>query len=859
LFICFHSAFSQEYINGRIIDSMTGEPLPFANIVYNSRGLGNVSNIDGRFRIKYTADIEFLKFSYLGYRSEQIIIDTLITFQDLTVKLEPVSYDLNEVSVFPGINPAHRIINKAIENRDLNNPEKMRSFSYRAYNKMYFTVLYDTLKGYTRDVRSDISNVSMTDLETVGISTPSHSENDTVNRSVDTLFSKNKDRLSGRIDTSVMIMKENQFPRIDTSLDETMDFIKDKHLFLMEFVSEREFMHPDKNRETVIASRVSGLKDPSFTLLATQIQSFSFYNDLITISDKKYINPVSKGSTAKYLFMLEDTILTDRNDTIYIISFRPKRGKNFDGLKGILHINTNNYAIQDVIAEAADQEGMISVRIRQKYEWIDNQQWFPVELNTDILITLSQKKSDSLQTSLAGIGKSYLSNIKINPKLSKADFSPVELTVNDDAHLKSDDWWDQYRMIPLTAIDTNTYRIIDSIGQAAHLDRQLSIIETLASGYIPFGILDINWRNIINYNTYEGFRLGLDIQTNRKLSHWFTLGSHINWGTCDKDLKYGGHLKIYFDPVSETFIQYRYNNDVMESAGLRFLDDIPLTSSESFRKFLIRDKDIVEEHEILIGSSLLRYLRINLYLNHNSKKVTSSYRFQIDTESPSINLFHFTELGLRIRSAYKEKYVETPRGTRISVGTKWPVVNMNIIRGMQWLNGDYEYLKLEGKITKTFITKSFGNTLFTLTGGMIDRNIPYTNIYNGYGSYGVFVPEAENTFATMRMNEFVVDHFIFAFLQQDFGSLIFKKGNFRPSVVLAMHAGYGTLVHDTGHLNLELKSIEKGYYESGLLFKNLFRQWIIGYGLGVFYRYGPYSLNKTIDNFAFKFTISFNI
>ncbi len=824
LFICCHSALSQDYINGRIIDSGTGEPLPFANIVYNSKSFGSVSNIDGKFRIALTPDVEFLKFSYLGYRSKTTDIDTLMTLQDLTIKLESTAYNLSEVSVFPGINPAHRIINKVIENRDLNNPEKMSSFSYRAYNKMYFTVLRDTLRDSGEDVQEYISY----------------------------------DPLTGPVDTSVL-SAENQIVPEDSSLDETMNFISDKHLFLMEFISEREFMYPDKNRETVTASRISGLKDPSFTLLATQIQSFSFYNDLILISDKKYINPISKGSTGRYLFIPEDTLLTDHNDTIFIISFRPRRGKNFDGLKGILHINTNNYAIQDVIAEAADQDGMFRIRIRQKYDWIDDQQWFPVELNTDIIITPEQKKTDGVQASLAGIGKSYLSDIRINPELNKSDFSPVELTVDDDAHLKSEDWWDQYRMIPLSAMDTNTYRIIDSIGEAAHFDRQLALFETLASGYFPLGFLDINWRNIINYNTYEGFRLGLDLQTNRKLSQWFIIGGHVNWGTRDKDLKYGGHLKVYFDPVSETFIQYRYNNDVMESAGLSFPDDMSLTSSENFRKFLIRDKDIVEEHEILIGSSLVRYLRFNISLNQSAKKVTSGYRFQTDSESPQMDLFHFTELGLHLRFACREKFVETPRGNRISVGTNWPVVNLNIIRGMQWLNGDYEYLKLEARITKTFITKSFGNTLLTLTGGMTDSNIPYTNLYNGYGSYGVFVPEAENTFATMRMNEFVMDHFAFAFLQQDFGSLIFKKGNFRPSLVFAMHAGYGTLIHDSGHMNIDLKSIEKGYYESGFLFKNLLRQWFIGYGLGIFYRYGPYSLSKTIDNFAFKFTVSFSI
>ena len=63
----------------------------------------------------------------------------------------------------------------------------------------------------------------------------------------------------------------------------------------------------------------------------------------------------------------------------------------------------------------------------------------------------------------------------------------------------------------------------------------------------------------------------------------------------------------------------------------------------------------------------------------------------------------------------------------------------------------------------------------------------------------------------------------------------------------------------TLHYNIEFKTLEKGYYESGVLFNNMLNQLFIGYGLGVFYRYGPYSLEKTIDNFAFKFTINFKL
>ena len=132
-------------------------------------------------------------------------------------------------------------------------------------------------------------------------------------------------------------------------------------------------------------------------------------------------------------------------------------------------------------------------------------------------------------------------------------------------------------------------------------------------------------------------------------------------------------------------------------------------------------------------------------------------------------------------------------------------------------------------------------------------------MYAGNGSYGTFTIETENSFATMRLNEFVTDRFVNLHFQQDFGKLLFRKNRFQPGIVLATSAGYGKMEYGENHINLPGQDYENGYFESGILFNNLLRQWFMGYGLGVFYRYGPYTLPKTIDNFAFKFTIRFNI
>ncbi len=808
-------------ISGRVTDSNTRKSLAFVNIVYNSHGNGTVSSIDGEFNIPESTKIEFLKFSYLGYHSKIISREEALGNSKLVIRMEKTTYNIEEVSVTPGINPAHRIIQEVIANRDLNNPEKMRSFSYNSYSKMFFTLSFDTL---AKEIDEDPAK-SFISIE------------------------YNKDTAA---------VSES-----DSSLQEALDFFEKQHLFLMEFVSTREFLYPDRNKETVTASRVSGFKDPSFTLLATQLQSFSFYEELITIMDRKYLNPISRGSTRKYLFILEDTMYTELNDTLFVISFRPLKGRNFDGLKGFLHINTNKYAVQNVVAEAAETNGLFRIKIQQKYDLVENKQWFPVQLNTDIIFQPEEMKANGIPIALLGIGKSYLSEIVLEPELKRRDFSHIELQIEDDAHKQDDRYWDLHRAVPLSSKDTNTYEFIDSVGEEANIDRTLTVIETLVSGYIPWKFLNIDYRSIFHYDHYEGFRFGLSAETNQKLSPWFSLGAKVGYGLKDKGFKYGGNLQLNLYPPGETYLRLSYDKDVYESAGIDFIEEPPMTSSEIFRTFLIRNKDIVEQKELAFGTSLLPYVKVQLFLNQQSRQVTSDYfRFPDYSDigfEPPTRLFHFTETGIKFRYAFKEKFMETPRGNRLSLGTDYPVIQANISRGLNFLDGQFEYTRIEARISKTFLSKNFGQSIISITGGYIDSNLPYPRLYNGHGSYGKFTVETGNSFATMRMNEFVSDRFVSLFFKQNFGELLFKTDKFKPKIALVQNIGFGDLVYKENHYGISMRTMDEGYYESGLLINNILNQMFVGYGLGVFYRYGPYQLTETIDNFAFKFTITINL
>jgi len=793
LFALYNSAQTQE-ISGKIIDSDTKIPLPFVNIIYGDSNFGTSTNIDGNFTINSKTPINEFHISYLGYKSDTIFLDSKSSNNNLNILLEAKSYNLEEVIILPGENPANRIINKVVENRDVNNPEKMNSFSFTSYNKMIYKLGKDTL------LRADST------------------------------YKKNK-------------LEKN---------------LEKHHLLLIETVNEKEFLYPDKYKEEIVASKISGFNDPIFGLIASQVQSLSFYNEFFEILDNTYLNPISKNSTKRYFFLLEDTFYNEKNDTIFIISYRPKKGKSFTGLKGFLHINTNKYAVQSVVAEPLEEDKGMLVEIQQNCEFVENKQWFPKELITKITFKEALSSSGVEDYDLIALGSSYISNINLNPEVNKKDFNRVEVKIDEDAGNKLDEYWTNKRIQPLSEVEIETYRIIDSISKAENFDKMLSGMEAFMSLNIPVKCFDLPIFKIIDYNRYEGYRLGLGLMTNDKLSKYFSVGGYFGYGFKDKAWKYGGDLILNLHEETESKLHFSYANDVIETAGYDFLGTMNFTGSEIFRRYMVKDMDLIEKYEVSFSFLSFQYLQTQIFYNQSYITATDNYTYETN---PAVfeNNFTFNEIGVQFRYAYNEKFLQTLK-SKYTMGTNYPIFYGNITKGTDWLDGEYEYTKFEAKITKEFTFKTIGKTSIAATGGLIEGEVPLTKLYNGHGSYESFTLESENSFGTMRMGEFYADRFLSFYFKHDFGNRLIKTKWFSPKFAIVTYYGLGSLSNKAKHnKSTPIKSFDKGYYESGLLINNILNQSYIGFGFGLFYRYGPYTFFKTADNFAYKLTMTIGL
>lgn len=262
LFILFTAnIYAQNYLySGKVLDSKSKKGLAFVSILVVGEQKGVQTDIDGKFKIYASKPVSNLRLQYVGYETKEVVLNT---GSDLFISLNEKENKIKEVVVFAGDNPAHRIIKKAIDNKDKNNPEKLNSFKYMSYNKFYFTGKKDSLVTARIDSYSVNSN-SMKELKLKD----------------STAYVKRSD--------SISLANKKRLEKSDS-------LFNTQYLFLTETVTERSYLRPEKTKEKIKALKVSGLKNPQFVLIASQFQSFSFYKDYLKVLDKNYLSPLATG------------------------------------------------------------------------------------------------------------------------------------------------------------------------------------------------------------------------------------------------------------------------------------------------------------------------------------------------------------------------------------------------------------------------------------------------------------------------------------------------------------------------------------------------------------------------------------
>lgn len=783
---------AQRVVTGLVLDAGSGEPVPFAAVQLPDGRGGVGSDLHGRFALEVPGDVNTLRVSCIGYGPAVV---PLPLDGPLVIRLEPAVEQLAAVDIRPGVNPALALIEAAIARRQRNHGLGHRAHRYRSYARTVFTLAVD----------------------------------------------------------SALLADTTRIAALGSSDREAVRFAQRQHVLLMESATRCTARPPGQRTEEVLALRVSGLQDPALLAVAASSRSWSVYEPLIELNERRFPSPLAPGAIDRYRYVLEDT-LVQAGDTVFTIRFFPRAGARFDGLQGVLGLHAGDHAVRHVTAEPVEQRGGLGMRMRQLHRPVGDT-WFPEQVESTLYLNTLQVGSYAL----VGRVRVDLTDIEVDPDLPRSAFRGADL-VADRMNIRTDAaLWDSLRTVPLDAKDRMTYRTIDSLGRAERLDRTVRGLDALLRGAIPWGPVDLPLDRLIAYNGFEGFRAGLGLRTNTRVSRRFTLGGYAAYGFSDRATKFGGDLTVRPWTGRDHDLRVAAQRDVAETGGWGFQRAPTLLSEEGYRLLYITRMDAVDRLEAVVGVRVLEGLKLWLGTERADRSDRTGYRFATAV-GDGITLydrrFVTGAITFGVRYAPGERTAQLP-GRHAVTRAGRPELQVSAWRAVEGLwNGDRALWRVVMQLGDVH-RGALRSLAWRVVAGAADPLAPAPFLFNLRGTatddLGVGTPWA---FETMAPNSFVADRFVSLHLRFGLGPVLWRHRLSRPLPVLIASGALGALDHPDRHVGWTFTAPEQGYQEVGLALDQLLRSGVVGLGVLGAIRVGAYATGTLEDDAAVKLTLS---
>jgi len=787
-----------------IYDAESKEALQYVNIWVPSLKTGTVSDENGKFILFSNQVIDSLRISYIGYQT--LCISTQLGTNNQRFYLKKQSSVLPEIRIVAGESSANRIVRLVQQHIKENNPYYYPSYTVKQYAKTFFS--------------SEIVNDSLAEIIFL----------DTINA----LFG-NKELYS---------------------------MLKRQHFFLSESVMERNYKFQGKKNDRLLASKISGFNDPFFQILFTQMQSFSFYDEKYMLFYNTFKNPLSDKNFSFYFFYLEDTAVIG-NDTLFTISFKPLKNKKFEAITGYMVIHSGDWAVEHVVAAPVINTSILSFITEQHYEKIDGKYWFPV-------LTSSKLNIKTFGSSLPVTSYTSIKNkeIHIGIPLKNRQF------INDEIYIDSPETYKQksdsilaiYRDAPISPKDEHTYIFWDTVKKDINIDESIFALKTLASGEIPIKWIDFKLDRILKFTGQETARLGIGLETNDHLSKYFLIGGYFGYGFKDNKCKWGLNSGVLLEGKRKLRLSVSAYHDIFKAGSnveARLNDTYRFSMAKANNIILVingllNNYDYVRHADIDFSGIINRWLEGKLIFSYTQHQAAYIYTFtSLKTEITSNFSYSLAEISLlfHIKST---STLYTFGDLNMHQKTFRPEVSMLYSRGIKGVFGsDFTYNRLDFNIEQTINFRLLGDFHYLIKAGFVDNDLPYSALYSVHGAWLACDVFDANSFATMRIDEFLSDKYVSFQVSQKFPAL-YKTELSIPIPQLLFHIAWGDLRHPEYHLGnpVNFKQMNHGYFEAGIAVHDILHTDLTGIGIAVFYRFGYYRLPTVIENFSFRITVS---
>ena len=384
----------QSQIKG-VVKDVAGKPLPFVNIFEENTYNATTTNDLGKFELNIkTPGRHIIIFQYLGFKTAKQVVEVSQNMQPIEVILSEEEISLNEVIVNKADNPANEIIRNAIKNKKDNSSKTAR---------------------YTADFYS---------------------------RGIFRVKNLPKTILGQKLDF----------------FDEVIDSTRSGILYLSETVSKVTFQKPDKLKEVIIASKVSG-KDNGFSFNNASSANFDFYDNYLEF-DANIVSPIADNAFNYYKYKFEGSFFTENRQQINKIKIIPRR-ETEPVMSGYIYIVDDTYAIYAVDVTLTGKQmqnpALNTLNLKQSFSY-----------NSNTKVWAKSTQTLDFDAGMFGINMSggftyVFSNFEFPEKFEKKTFTAEVIRFEENANKKEDSFWQTIRPVPLTDEELNDYAKKDAL------------------------------------------------------------------------------------------------------------------------------------------------------------------------------------------------------------------------------------------------------------------------------------------------------------------------------------------------------------------------------------------------------------
>ena len=758
---------SAQNIQGVVTDSLTNEPIPYLSVFYEGKGVGSITDNDGNYKVETRKGWNKLTFSAVGYVTKVVNIIPGVT-KNLNVRMRPDDIMLDEVVVKPKRekysrknNPAVELMKKVIAHKKNN---KLSENDYYQYNK------YQKITMSLNDVTPEMLEKGMY---------------------------KKMPFLKDQIE---LCEETNKFI-LPISVDET--------------ASQKIYRKHPKSEKTIIKGMSStgvnelfATGDMLSTVLKDVFTDVNIYDNDIRMLQYPFISPISSSDAISfYKFYIMDTTFVDK-DKCFHLTFVPNNSQDF-GFTGHLYVLADSsYTVKKCTMNLPKKSGVNFVDnmdIIQEFEQLPNGEW--VLKTDDMIVEMTLMKiMQGFQIRRTTRYSDYAFD-ELPQQLFKRKGAEIK---EADAMMRGDDFWNQYRPVPLTQTESSMDMLVKRLEQMPGFKYVIFVLKAFIENFVETGTkehpskVDIGPVNTMISNNYiDGLRLRMSAQTTANLNPHLFFKGYYAYGFKDHRSKYMGEVEYSFNKKEylprefpKNSITFSYQYDVMSPTD-KFLKTDKDNVFVSFKTSTVDQMSYVRNIALKYENETQFGLKTTVEVKHSTDEPTGGLAYITnDDQKTLVPEIQTMEASLAFRYAPGETFVNTKQ-RRIPVSFDAPVFTLSHTAGFKGvLGGEYNYNLTEIGLYKRFWFSSWGKIDMFVKGGAQWNKVPFPLLIMPAANLSYILQR--ETFNLINNMEFLNDRYASLDVSWDLNGKIFnripllKKLKWREAIGFKMLYGHLT-------------------------------------------------------------------